>query len=88
VPLFFMTTHTRFFDFRFGTQLNAVDLPVVDPDHAIADGEHVRIVGGADDGDAIVLVQAVEQLMDFVTGLEIEIGSGLIAQQQRGVVGE
>src|SRR5690606_33590728 len=64
--------------------LDAVDDAIANPDHAVRDVEHAVVVGRADDGHALVLVEMHDQVIDLLAGLEVEIGRRLIAQEDGG----
>jgi hypothetical protein len=43
------------------------------------------IVGDHDDGLAVLFVQRLQQVEDFVAGLAIQVAGGFVAEQQRGI---
>ena len=46
---------------------------------------HHGIVGGSDDGHAVFFIEPLEQLEEFFGGMGIQVGAGLIGQQQHRI---
>src|SRR5206468_3590294 len=68
--------------------LDAIHLPVADPEDAVAHRQHLVVVRGADDCYAAFLVELAEQLDDQFSRLKIEVSRRLVGQDDRWVVGE
>ncbi len=61
----------------------AVDAAVDEMHHAPGVGRHVGLVRDHQHGDAVVHVQAPQQLHDLAAALGVEVAGGLVGQQHR-----
>jgi len=61
-------------------------LPVFDPDNAVCDPLDSFIMGSDDDADTLFLHCLPQQAYDYITVIRIEIGRGLISEDDPGVV--
>jgi len=64
--------------------LDALALAVSDPDDPVGNVEHLQVVGRGDDGDALLLVQLLEERDDLLAGLEVEVTGRLVGEDDPG----
>jgi hypothetical protein len=63
-------------------------IPVFDLADSVGDRRDTRIVGHDHERLLEILIQAPEQLQDFVARLRIEFARGFVGQQERRIVGQ
>ena len=71
---------------EFGLGADLVEAAVEHPADAVGGAQHLGVVGGADDGDAVAGVEFLEQLDDLGAGLRVEVAGGFVGENDaRGV---
>ena len=65
-----------------------MELAVLEPKHAIGDGPEPVVVGHDDDAAAVLGGEAAEQTPDLASVGGVEVGRGLVSEDDRRVVGQ